>query len=83
MLAQLGKIITNTTFEKGNVKTKTTAAKPFGLIAIDVESGKQLWANTEFKYDPMEAMSAVFEDGLLYGCDGEDLYAMSPPRRQF
>ncbi|MFT5373768.1 MAG: hypothetical protein ACI906_000584 [Candidatus Latescibacterota bacterium] len=77
VLAQLGKIITNTTLEKGGVKTKTTAAKPFGLMAIDVESGKKLWANTDFKYDPMEAMSAVFENGVLYGCDGEDLYAMS------
>ena len=77
LLAQLGKVITNTTMEKGGVKTKATAEKPFGLMAVDIQSGKQLWANTEFKYDPMEAMSAVFDSGVLYGCDGEDLYAMS------
>lgn len=77
VIVQLGKVITNTTLDKGSVKTKATTAKPFGLMAVDLQNGKQIWANTEFKYDPMEAMSVVVDNGILYGCDGEDLYAMS------
>ncbi|HIL11039.1 MAG TPA: hypothetical protein EYG11_20265, partial [Candidatus Latescibacteria bacterium] len=77
LLAKLGKLNTTTTLEKGGVKTKAQGFKPYGFAAIDINSGKQIWANTEFKIDPIEAMAAVVEDGVLYGCDGEDLYAMS------
>ncbi len=78
LLAKLGKLITTTTLEKGGqVKTKGQGFKPYGFAAIDVHSGKEIWSNTKFKIDPAEAMVAVVEDGVLYGSDGEDLYAMS------
>ena len=78
LLGKLGMIITNTTLEKGgNVKTKAEGYKPFGFVAYDAKSGQQVWANTEFKIDPTEAMAAVVDNGVLYGSDGEDVYAMS------
>jgi hypothetical protein len=77
LLGKLGMIITNTTLEKGSVKTKADGLKPFGFVAYDAKSGKQLWANTDFKIDPTEAMAAVVDNGVIYGCDGEDIYAMS------
>ena len=77
LLSKLGMMVTTATHEQGKIKTEGKGYKPYGFMAIDANSGKQLWANTEFKIDPLEAMAAVFEDGILYGCDGDDLYAIS------
>lgn len=78
LLGKVGMVITNTTLEKGgSVKTKAEGYKPFGFVAYDVASGKEVWQNTDFKIDPTEAMAAVTDNGVLYGCDGEDIYAMS------
>jgi len=77
VLGKLGKMIVTTSFDKGKVKTKGTGHKPYGFVAYDEDSGKQLWSNTDFKVDPLQAMTAEFDNGVLYGSDGEDLYAMS------
>jgi outer membrane protein assembly factor BamB len=77
LLAKLGMVVTTTTFENGDVKSKGQRYKPFGFVTIDINSGKEIWSNTEFNYDPLEAIAAVFDNGILYGCDGDDLYAIS------
>ena len=78
LVAQIGKMVVSTAMDdKGKMKTKSTGAKPFGFAVIDVGSGSIKWSNTEFKVDPTLAMAGHVSDNVLYGCDGEKLYALS------
>jgi len=78
LVAQIGKMVVSTAMDdKGKMKTKSTGAKPFGFAVIDVGSGSMKWSNTDFKVDPTLAMAGHVDDNVLYGCDGEKLYALS------
>jgi len=78
LLCQIGKMIVNTAMEKaGEVKTKATGVKPYGFVSVDIKTGKTNWSATDFKVDPTMALAATVDAGILYGSDGETLYALS------
>ena len=84
LLCQIGKSVTSATMEEGGkIKTTGFGVKPYGFISVDAKTGKTNWSNTEFKIDPTEALAATVDDNVLYGCDGERLYALSLADGQF
>lgn len=78
LLCQIGKMLVSTAMEKaGEVKTNARGIKPYGFVSIDAKTGKMNWSATDFKVDPTMALAATIDAGVLYGCDGETLYALS------
>jgi outer membrane protein assembly factor BamB len=78
LLCQIGKMVVTANLEEGGkIKTKATGVKPYGFISVDAGSGKVNWSATDFKVDPTEALAATIDEGVLYGSDGEMLYALS------
>ena len=77
LLCQIGKMVTSATHEQGKIKTTGFGVKPYGFISVDANSGKINWSATDFKIDPTQALAATVDEGVLYGSDGETLYALS------
>ncbi len=77
LFCQIGKMVVSSNLEKGKIKTNSFGRKPYGFSAVEAGSGKMLWSTTDFKVDPTLALAATIDEGVLYGCDGKILYALS------
>ena len=84
VLAKVGGMFADVTLEAGGkMKYAGKELKPYGFIAIQAATGKVLWTNVDFQLDPTQAMAANIVDDVLYGCDGDRLYAMALADGQF
>lgn len=77
VLAKLGGMNVNVTLKAGKMEYSGKAVGPHGFIRMNPKSGQVAWTNTEFKVDPTQAMAFAIDGDALYGCDGDQFYALS------
>jgi outer membrane protein assembly factor BamB len=83
VLAKVGGMAVDVVLEGGKMKYSGQALKPFGFLRVDPATGQIAWSNTDFEVDPTQAMAATTAGDILYGSDGDRLYALSLTDGQF